>query len=53
MSVTLAGRNLKTWTDYTGFDPEVNSSPSANFSTSDFLTQPPVRYWTTRINVSF
>jgi TonB-linked SusC/RagA family outer membrane protein len=53
LSLTVAGRNLKTWTDYTGFDPEVNSSPFANFSTSDFLTQPPVRYWTTRINVSF
>jgi TonB-dependent SusC/RagA subfamily outer membrane receptor len=23
-SVTLAGRNLKTWTDYTGWDPETN-----------------------------
>ncbi|HYN81651.1 MAG TPA: TonB-dependent receptor [Gemmatimonadaceae bacterium] len=24
-SVTLAGRNLKTWTDYTGWDPETNA----------------------------
>ena len=23
-SITLAGRNLKTWTDYTGWDPETN-----------------------------
>ena len=24
LDVTLAGRNLKTWTDYTGWDPETN-----------------------------
>ena len=24
LSLTLAGRNLATWTDYTGFDPELN-----------------------------
>lgn len=24
-AVTLAGRNLKTWTDYTGWDPETNA----------------------------
>ena len=24
-SLTLAGRNLKTWTDYTGWDPETNA----------------------------
>ncbi len=24
-TITLAGRNLKTWTDYTGWDPETNA----------------------------
>lgn len=52
-SVTVAGRNLKTWTDYTGLDPELNFSAAANFSTADFLTQPPVRYWVTRVNLTF
>src|SRR5688572_7202019 len=49
LSLTLAGRNLATWTDYKGLDPEVTSTPNQNFSTSDFLTLPPVRYFTARI----
>ncbi len=53
MTVTVAGRNLKTWTDYTGLDPELNVSAAANFNTADFLTQPPVRYWVTRVNLTF
>jgi hypothetical protein len=53
LSLTLAGRNLATWTDYKGLDPEVTSTPNQNFSTSDFLTLPPVRYLTARINLAF
>ena len=52
-SLVIAGRNLHTWTKYTGFDPELNSTPNANFSTSDFLTLPPDRIWTLRLNLSF
>lgn len=52
-NVTLAGRNLATWTDYKGFDPEVNSGGSANFTQFDFLGQPALRSWTTRIDVTF
>ncbi|MFN2603919.1 MAG: SusC/RagA family TonB-linked outer membrane protein [Gemmatimonadaceae bacterium] len=50
---TIAGRNLKTWTDYKGFDPEVNSVAGANFSTQEFLTLPPTRNWTARFSVTF
>ncbi len=53
MQLTVAGRNLHTWTKYTGFDPEINSSPGANFSTSDFLTLPPTRNWTVRLTTTF
>ena len=53
MRVTLAGRNLATWTDYTGLDPEMNFAGQANFSTADFLTQPPLRYYTVRVSVDF
>lgn len=53
MSLTLAGRNLATWTNYVGLDPEVTSTPNQNFSTSDFLTLPPVRYLTARVNLAF
>jgi TonB-dependent starch-binding outer membrane protein SusC len=53
LRLTLAGRNLATWTDYTGLDPELNFAGQANFSTADFLTQPPLRHWTARVSVDF
>ena len=53
VTFTLAARNLATWTDYKGFDPEVNSQPGSNFGTSDFLTQAPLRMWTARLSLSF
>ncbi len=53
-SVTITGRNLATWTDYSGMDPEINSNGSGdNFGISEFLTQPPVRFYTVRFNFSF
>jgi TonB-linked SusC/RagA family outer membrane protein len=52
-SLVITGRNLATWTDYTGLDPELNSIPTANFSARDFLTQAPVRTWIVRLNVGF
>jgi hypothetical protein len=53
VKLTLAGRNLHTWTNYTGFDPEVNSTPNGNFATSDFLTEPPLRIYTARVTLTF
>ena len=53
LSLTLSGRNLHTWTPYSGFDPEVITNTSGNFSQSDFLSQPPVRYYTARLNIDF
>ena len=53
MRLTIAGRNLGTWTDYTGFDPEVNSTGSLNFNAADFLTQPNVRTFTARLDFTF
>jgi TonB-linked SusC/RagA family outer membrane protein len=53
ISLTLSGRNLATWTNYKGFDPELNEAGQANFTTADFLTQPPVRYFLARLNVTF
>jgi TonB-dependent SusC/RagA subfamily outer membrane receptor len=52
MSITVAGRNLKTWTDYTGIDPELNGN-GASDSPIDFLTQPPVTFWTFKVNLGF
>ncbi|MGZ8471469.1 MAG: SusC/RagA family TonB-linked outer membrane protein [Gemmatirosa sp.] len=53
MSLTLAGRNLKVWTNYKGLDPEITSNPGTNFTSSDFLTVPPARVWSARVNVAF
>lgn len=51
-SLTITGRNLLTITDYTGLDPEVQEY-AGNFGSDDFLTQPPVRYWTARLQLTF
>jgi hypothetical protein len=53
LSFSVAGRNLVTWTNYKGVDPELNEAGQNNFTTADFLTQPPVRYFIGRINVTF
>jgi len=53
LSFTATGRNLVTWTKYRGADPEVNDIGQFNFSQADFLTQPPVRQFFGRVNVTF
>jgi hypothetical protein len=53
LSLTLAGRNLWTITDYTGVDPEVNAFAQDNFASSDFESQAQVRYFTARLNIGF
>jgi hypothetical protein len=57
-SLTLAGRNLALWSDYSGFDPEVNSllgiaGASGLFGQADFLAQPPTRFFSARLAFSF
>jgi TonB-linked SusC/RagA family outer membrane protein len=50
----LTGQNLVTWTDYSGYDPEVSSSP---FSTvgfgRDFGVYPQARTYTVGVNATF
>jgi TonB-linked SusC/RagA family outer membrane protein len=52
-ALTVAGRNLATWTKYKGFDPEVNYLQTQNFSTVDFLTQVPFRQYVARVEVNY
>lgn len=53
-SLTLAGRNLKTWTDFSGLDPEINESGgNTSFNQNEFNTQPPVRTLSVRLNLTF
>jgi len=50
-AISVSGRNLKTWTDYTGLDPEINESGGgANCTQNEFNTQPPVRVWSLRFD---
>jgi outer membrane receptor protein involved in Fe transport len=53
MSITASARNLWTITDYSGVDPEVNGFGQSNFSSTDFESQPQVRYYTVRVNFGF
>ena len=52
LNLVITGRNLAKIDDYGGFDPEVQSQ-AGNFTGRDFLTQPQVRYWLARLNVTF
>lgn len=62
-TVSLTGRNLKTWTDYTGFDPEVgstgggagagNTAGSAQINAIDAFTFPNTRTLTFTVSTTF
>lgn len=51
--ITVSGRNLHTWTDYEGFDPELLSAATTNYSRLDFLTIPPGKRWGISLNLAF
>ncbi len=53
LRLTLSGRNLATWTDYRGIDPEVSGQAQANFTSVDDFTLPPLRTWTARVDLTF
>ena len=51
-SITFSGRNLHTWTNYTGLDPEINETGGgSNFTQGEFNTQPPVRVFSLRFDL--
>jgi TonB-dependent starch-binding outer membrane protein SusC len=52
-NLTIAGRNLATWTDYPGTDPEIYEGGAANLTQNEFNSQPPVRYFTARLSFTF
>lgn len=53
VELTLGGRNLALWTDYPGIDPEVSAAGPEVTAAYDLYSQPPVRTWTTRVDVRF
>ena len=52
VKVALIGRNLKTWTNYTGFDPEASSNGDFNFRIDGFR-YPSFRQITGQIEIGF
>ncbi|MGH7558162.1 MAG: hypothetical protein ACREMD_10395 [Gemmatimonadota bacterium] len=52
-SITISGRNLKTWTDYSGVDPEVNGAGQSDLVVTDFFTVPQPRRIVTSLNLTF
>ena len=54
LRVYVQGQNLVTWTDYSGFDPEVNFNGVSNITRGiDFYTLPQARTYTIGLNVGF
>jgi hypothetical protein len=52
LKVALIGRNLKTWTNYSGFDPEASSNGDFNFRIDGFR-YPSFRQVTGQIEIGF
>ena len=52
IDVSLTGQNLKTWTDYSGVDPAVNSFGNNNIP-MDFNAYPFARTYTVGVNIGF
>ena len=52
LTITAAGRNLKTWTKFTGVDPEMAAGAEGNVQ-DPFQATPPPTYWTLRFNFGF
>jgi TonB-linked SusC/RagA family outer membrane protein len=52
-SISVAGRNLATWTDYPGVDPEVDSFGQGSLEKADFLAIPQSRRLVTTLNLTF
>ena len=54
--ITVAGRNLHTWTDYPGIDPEASflgGIRGGNFSVFEQTTTPPLTQWVFGVNLDW
>ena len=49
----ITGRNLYTWTDYRGLDPEIISRDRDHIIASDGFYQPPLRTFTARLDLAW
>lgn len=51
-SFTVSGRNLKTWTNYTGIDPETNLTGQSVGRGLDYFNNPQTRSWVISVNLN-
>jgi hypothetical protein len=50
----VSGRNLKTWTNYSGYNPDVNSTASSNVVMGvDYYAYPLARTFTVGVNAGW
>lgn len=53
-AITLGARNLHTWSDYSGFDPEVRlGGGTDDFTSGEFFTMPAPRSFFLRLSTTF
>jgi hypothetical protein len=53
-SITVAGRDLHTWTNYAGIDPEVNvNNPATTSAIADQAVTPPLSRFIVTLNLKF
>ena len=52
-SLSLSGRNLVTWTDFSGLDPESTDQGFQNFGSGNFMSQAPPRIISLRMSLDF
>jgi hypothetical protein len=54
MQIEILGRNLKTWTDYTGYDPEINMFGLSTVERGvDFAVYPNARIYTLGVRLTY
>jgi hypothetical protein len=52
LDLQLVGRNLKTWTDYTGMDPETNLTGQSLGRGLDYFNNPQTRSWAVNFTIT-
>jgi hypothetical protein len=52
LDIQLVGRNLATWTDYTGIDPETNLDGQTLGRGIDYFNNPQTRSWAVNFTIT-
>jgi TonB-linked SusC/RagA family outer membrane protein len=53
LTVSVSGRNLALWTDYTGVDPETNLTGPGNGQGLDYFNNPSLKTWSISLQVEY